>query len=330
VALEIIDSVERLRAFRPEWQSFLDRFPPETAFQTPEWLLTWWSHFGSGKLHVLVFRHDSEMAGLVPCFLHSWKGRRQLTLMGAGITDCLDPVLDPGHLSATLDALAAHLSGFGDWDVCDWQDLSADTPLQALGPAIEDMPCSYMPVPPCFETFLATRPKSLRRNVRHGAEKAAASGTLKFTVSSRADPELLTALIELHGARWEECGEPGMIAANGSAAFLRDVAAALAAERDMLRIFTLRLDGRIVAILLALRNDTTLFGYLTAFDPAFKRAGFGNELLARALRYAQEQGYRWWNFLRGDEEYKFAWGAQPIPRRRLIFQRDDLPRSCTP
>ncbi len=53
----------------------------------PEWLLTWWWHFGSGRLRVMVFRQMGEVAGVLPCFLHPWNGRRQLTLVGSGITD---------------------------------------------------------------------------------------------------------------------------------------------------------------------------------------------------------------------------------------------------
>jgi CelD/BcsL family acetyltransferase involved in cellulose biosynthesis len=290
-----------------------------------EWLLTWWSHFGSGRPHVLVFRHGSETIGVVPCFLHEWNGRRQLTLMGAGITDYLDPVLDRRHCTAILDLLAGHLRSNSDWDVFDWQDLSADTSLAALGAATEDTPCSRVALPTSFDAFLDSRPPYLRRNLRYCEKKAAALGALEFSVTERPESQLVEELIELHGARWRESGEPGMIAANGSADFFRDVAAALA-KRDMLRIFTVRLDGRVVAILFGMRNETTIFGYMTAFDPAYKKYGFGHELLARALRYAQENGYRWWNFLRGEEAYKFDWGAELIAKRRVIVERDELRR----
>jgi CelD/BcsL family acetyltransferase involved in cellulose biosynthesis len=93
------------------------------------------------------------------------------------------------------------------------------------------------------------------------------------------------------------------------------------AARDMLRLFVLRLGGRIVALLLALRNRSTLYSYLPAFDPAYKKYGFGHVLHEHALRYAHENGYGFWNFLRGEEQYKFNWGAQPIEKRRLTVCR---------
>jgi hypothetical protein len=60
-------------------------------------------------------------------------------------------------------------------------------------------------------------------------------------------------------ARWSKAGEAGMIEANQSEAFLRDVAERFATRR-WLKIFSLRFADRIVTILLAVpRRDHDLF-----------------------------------------------------------------------
>ncbi|HEY7305168.1 MAG TPA: GNAT family N-acetyltransferase, partial [Bryobacteraceae bacterium] len=58
-----------------------------------------------------------------------------------------------------------------------------------------------------------------------------------------------------------------------------------------------------------------------AFDPEYSTFGFGRTLLYHALRYAFETGYESWNFLRGNEPYKFDWGARSIPKARLLITR---------
>ncbi len=316
--LEIIDHAARFREFQPEWSRFVRRISPLTPFQTPEWLVTWWSHFGNGTLRVLAFRNRGELTGVLPCFLHEWNGRRQLTLVGSGISDYLDPLFEPRCIAGIVEETRAQLRGWADWDVCDWQDLSRDTPLQALGTALEETPCSAIAITQEFDDFLAARPKGLRRNLRRYKEKAEAIGCLKFGVADVADAELMDALIELHGARWEQVGERGMIEANRSEAFLRDVADRLG-PCGSLRIFTLRLEERIAAIILAFCSGTTIFGYLSAFDPRYEAFGFGSELLGQALRYAHERGYSSWNFLRGDEAYKFSWGARALGKCRVVI-----------
>jgi CelD/BcsL family acetyltransferase involved in cellulose biosynthesis len=320
LALEVIENVARLRDFECEWSRFVRRVPPRTPFQTPEWLLTWWSHLGSGAPRVMAFRRERELAGVLPCFLHEWNGRRQLTLIGSGITDDLDPLFESGCAAEIVELVRAQLRIWTDWDICDWQDLSADTPLAALGVALAETPSSAIAIDGPFEKFLAARPKDLRRNLRRYREKAETAGKVEFSAADTADPELMDALVALHGARWSKSGESGMIEANRAEAFLREVAP-LVAARGHLKIFTVRFAGRIAAILLALCDPSTIYSYLSAFDPRHEAFGFGRELLAQAIRYAHERGYRHWNFLRGDEPYKFSWGAQPIAKCRVMIAR---------
>jgi len=323
VTIDVIENTAHFCGFRAEWSRFLEATVPETPFQRPEWLMTWWSHFGSGSLRVLVFRECERIVGVLPCFVHRWNERRQLTLIGSGLSDYLDPVFDPRYCSEIVDVLERHLASFPDWEICDWQDLSSSTPLQRLGPVFVDTPCSQLAFENSFETYFAKRPKDLRRNLRRYREKAQQIGTIRFEVGANSDPILLDALIELHGARWRRSGEPGVIESNRAAGFLRDVAAAFA-PRDLLRIFALHFNERIVAVVLAFRSSTTLFSYLSAFDPEYETFGFGRELLAEAIRYAHENGYRYWNFLRGEESYKFSWGAQPFSKCRLMLNRSDM------
>ncbi len=316
---EIVRDAAALLEFEPEWTRFADRISPPTPFQTPEWLATWWRHFGSGELRVLVFRRGREIAGVLPCFLHQWNGRRQLTLIGSGMSDYLDPLFEPGSADEIVPLIGAQLRMWADWDLCAWQDLSHETALAALGAVADEIPCSAIALGSSFEEFLTARPKDLRRNLRRYKEKAESVGSVTFEVRESADREPMDALIRLHRARWERTGSAGMIESNHAEAFVR-AAAQRMAERGWLRIFIVRFDAGIAAVLLALCNRTTIFSWLSAFDPEHEKFGFGRELLAQAIRYAHERGKRSWNFLRGDEAYKFSWGAVPIPKCRVIIR----------
>jgi CelD/BcsL family acetyltransferase involved in cellulose biosynthesis len=325
VTLEVIDNVQRLLEIEPEWSSFARTIAGLTPFQLPRWLLTWWAHFGNGQLHVLVFRENDVMFGIVPCFRHEWNGLRQITLIGSGISDYLEPAINPQYCPTILDELRNHLEAEFDWDVCDWQDLSASTPLSSLNGKFEvrtspDMSCSEIPLTATFEQFRNARPKDLKRNLSRYRRKAEQLSPLQFAVMKEADPETMKALVELHTAKWQRRGEPGMIHANSSAEFLCDVAREFACC-DMLRLFSLHFDDKIVALIVAFSYRKTMFGYLSAFDPEYESLGFGRTLLFEAIRYCYENGYQTWNFLRGEEPYKFWWGAQIIPKCRVRLTR---------
>lgn len=317
MTLEIIDDFDRLLKFEPRWSSFLETLKGITSFQRPEWLLTWWRHFGSGQLQVLVFRHAGELAGILPCFLHDWHRRRQITLIGSGISDYLEPAIAPEHCPAILEQLEAYFHSNSNWDVCDWQDLSFDTPLKRLASeAVDDTECWVLPLTGTFEEYWKTRSKSLRQNVRRDRQKAESRGEVEFGVSTDPDGKPIEALIELHAARWRKHDQTGMIEANRSAAFLREVAGKFAC-RDMLRMFFLQFERRTAAVILVFQYAGTMFNYLTAFDPELEALGLGRTLLYEAVRYSFEQKCEFWDFLRGNEPYKLWWGAHPVPKCRV-------------
>jgi CelD/BcsL family acetyltransferase involved in cellulose biosynthesis len=325
--VEVIHSFADLLSLKTEWLRLAEANGFLAPSQSPDWLLTWWKHFGSGELRTFVFRSDGRLAGVVPCFLHEWEGKRQLTLMGSGVSDYLEPPIASSVGDEVVRAAGRVLQDQDDWDVCNWQDLNADTPLaQVAGEGLtvsvqDDTECSECLLTGDFNAYWAERPHGLRRNVRRYLEKARLIAEPQFVVSLKPDTEVINALTTLHTTRWQTRGEPGMIVENRSAAFVREVALVFANAGSLL-LFSLRFQGRVVAVILAFLSTNTVFSYLSAFDPEYEALGFGRTLLYNSLQYAFEQRYHSWNFLRGNEPYKLDWGAKRIAKRRVIITRE--------
>ncbi len=324
--LEVIHEFGKLRELEPEWLRLAETSESLTHSQLPQWLMTWWKHFGSGDLRVFALRFDGNLAGVVPCFLHSWEGKRQLTLIGSGVSDYLEPLIAADIVPYAIKALGQDLELRDDWEICNWQDLNSDTPLSQiagdrLGVSVQDdIECAEIRLSGDFQQYWAERPHGLRRNVRRYLERARAIAEPKFAVSVNPEPDIMNALIALHGVRWRRSGSPGMIVENRLAPFLREVASVFA-DAGALRLFSLRFENRVVAVILSFLLRDTLLSYLSAFDPEYESLGFGRILLYDSARYAFEQGYRSWDFLRGNEPYKVDWGAIRIPKRRVLITR---------
>ena len=314
---ELIRGPRRLREISGDWQTLAGQLQGITPFQLPEWQLTWWSHFGSGELRAFAFWDERKLVGLMPLFLHEWNGRRQLTLLGSGLTDYLEPCVSSAEV---YDSLSVQLQSDPDWDLCDWQDLSAGTPLRDLkGVQVSvepDTPCSAIPLAASFDDYWRARSADLRRNIKRYARKAEAEGELRFTVFEQSDPVFIGGLILLHAERWQRRGEPGMVEVNHSADFLRDVTAF-----HSCRFFNLQWKGQTVAATAGFLKDRTLYSYLSAFDPKYEILGFGRYLLYRSLLWAFDGGCDKWDFLRGDESYKASWGAVQTPKCRVRITR---------
>lgn len=327
VRVEVVSEFERLQALSGQWSRLLDGGSNITPFQSPHWLLTWWPHLGSGEIRTPVFWNGDVMVGLIPCFHHVWEGALQSTLMGSGITDYLEPCIARRFEQEILLHLGTHLDADRSLQVVNWQDLEFETPLTKLSgvstlsfETFPDTACSEIPLPKDPEIFWRARSSDLRRNVRRYGSKAEAHGDLGFRVDEEVSPTVLDALFTLHAARWAQRGESGMVVANRSEAFLRDVAQVFSAL-GCLRLFSLQWGSRIVAVIFGLSYRSKIYGYLSAFDPEHESFGLGRILLSKAIEYAIESGHTAWNFLRGEEPYKRSWGATPIPKCRIIARR---------
>jgi CelD/BcsL family acetyltransferase involved in cellulose biosynthesis len=266
-------------------------------------------------------REQGEVRGVLPCFLLTWEGRRQLTLLGSGITDYLDPLIAPGWEEPFVSLIEQHLAESKNWEVVDWTDLDPRHPLfsmQGLGKR-PGMPCNEIIFEPPFEAFWSHRGKELRRNLRRYRDRAEKLAPIRVERHDSASEDLVATLVRLHTKRWEVQGEPGMIEANGSEVFLRAVAAEMSAL-GLARFFTLRFGDEIAALIFALDFRNKIYAYMSAFDPAHSPLGLGRTLLYEALRMSFES-HRAWDFLRGDEAYKTEWGATTHPRARLRLER---------
>jgi CelD/BcsL family acetyltransferase involved in cellulose biosynthesis len=323
--IELIQTAIGLESISAEWGEFVRAQAGSTPFHLPEWLLTWWRHFGSGALHVLVFRDSGRIRALLSCFLHEWEGRKQLTLVGAGITDYLDPLIEPGFEPEFVEGVRQYLDGMPEWQAVEWTDLSPSHPLFDMKGVLQKpgLPCAEIPFAGSFEEFWSRRGKELRRNLRRYRDRAQQISPIQFEIHREGTPELIETLIRLHTKRWVSQGEPGMVEANQSAAFLKEVTERMS-NAGVARFFALRFKGAVAALILAFPYKQKIFAYMSAFDPEFAALGLGRTLLYEALRSSYGE-YLAWNFLRGDEPYKAEWGAEFQARARLRLERPAEP-----
>jgi CelD/BcsL family acetyltransferase involved in cellulose biosynthesis len=322
-----VHSLEGLTALAPEWRRLWERCPWATTFQRPEWLLPWCRHFAPGALWGLALRREGLLVGLAVLGLHAWNGTRVVGLLGAGISDYLDVLLDPEQAPRGAQALLSHLARRRElWDVCDFEQLRAASPLlRAPLPSgwTEDTQVQEA----CPGVSLPSRPEALPEvvsprllaNLRQARRRLERLGpvSLELAEASRLD-ELMEVLVRLHGARWSLRGQPGVLADEALRKFHREVARGLLAA-GALRLYALRVGGHPVAVCHGFRDRERASYYLGGFEPAYQRFSVGSLVVGHALEEAVRTGATVFDFLRGREAYKYTWGAKDEfnYRRRL-------------
>lgn len=322
-------TLAELEALRPEWTALWERAPVATPFQSPEWLIAWWRHFGGEGLWTLALRRGGRLVGLAPLFVRREPetGLRQATMIGRGITDHLDVLLDLDARREGSEAIFAHLARRRDrWDLCDFRDVPPDSPLldAPAPPGWQDERevhevCPALPLPPRAEELAGIIRPGLLEKLRYYRRRAERWGEVRVDqADERSFDEAFGALLRLHGARWSARGQTGVLDDPTVQSFHREAARGLLA-RGVLRLYTLRVAGRVAAVYYGFVARQRAYYYLGGFDPELARLSVGNLVVWHAIQEAIREGAVEFDFLRGQEPYKYAWGAKDRPsyRRRL-------------
>ena len=224
LAIDEIREPQELEGMASEWRELWERRPQLHCFQRPEWLLPWVRHFFRGeKIWAFAFRSNGHLAGLAPLFIHRHHRNpevRQVSFIGAGITDYLDLLCEPQIAEQATSMMFQHLLDHRErWDVCDLQELPGASPILAAhlpaGLSHAWLPCGICPVMPLpasaaeFDESLRGRFKNLRRTMHQLARDPAVEITAADPATYR---DHLLDLFRLHRERWKERRESGHLA----------------------------------------------------------------------------------------------------------------------
>lgn len=303
--VEAVSSWEDLQALQGEWRWLWARCPSATTFQRPEWLVPWYRHFGPyfspRPPWVVTLRSEGRLVGLAPLAVREENGARVVRLLGEGLSDNLDVLMDPELAPHGVRALFAWLTLHGEqWDTCVFEQLREDSPLL------------HTPVPPGWgertqvrevhsQTALPWAPVGqLASHLRQARRQLEQLGPVRLEEANPDNLEaLLDTLVHLHGSMLEEASLQS---------FHREVARGLLTA-GALRLCVLRVAERPVAVFHGFRDKTHVRYYLGGGAPDFARYDVNGVLLAQVLEEAGRSGATLFDFPKGRVPAGFSWGS---------------------
>ncbi len=249
----------------------------------------------------------------------------------------------PADLPAVADALADYCGSGGDpehpdpWDAVDLRrlrvgDPAADALAAAFGPREmsrgwtlnvepeEVCPVADLPVGGTIDDYLATLGKKERHEIRRKVRRAEAVG--EVLLEDSPDPLAdLPEFIDLHQKRWGDDGLfPDTPGGEQSRVFFRRMFELFPADGPLNLAF-LTVGGRRIAAGVSFTSGDSLLYYNAGVDPEARDLSPGVLMVERYVRRALHRGLTRMDFLRGDEAYKYEWGAVDHPIQRLLVRR---------
>lgn len=311
------------------WNKLVEKSVTNAPFLRYEYLSTWWETRGGGEwpldstLAVLTAHNEDELVGIAPLFISTNRdGQAALMLLGSiEISDYLDVIVSPAyHQIFFTEMLAWIKEQQPTWQVLDWYNLPQFSPTLATLRTISlekgweysesiYQPCPAIPLPGDFETYLTGLDKKQRHEIRRKIRRAEESGRgVHWYIVQNADqvdPEMNNFMTLM-------AHDPE------KAAFLTmpmrlqmKKSAAAAFENGYLQLAFLEVDGEKACGYLNFDYDNKIWVYNSGLDRKFMDLSVGWVLLGYLLEWANQNKRSEFDFLRGDEDYKFKFGGQP-------------------
>lgn len=299
------------------WEEILPLSATNTVFVSPWWHKIWWDNFGEGSDSlILSVSEDSELLGIAPLMTSS---SGTLTFLGdKDLSDYFDFVVSRESEERFYPALLEYLSDL-DWTNLDLPSLPSGSPTLERLPALarakgwevsveEEETTPKAELPGSWDEFLAGLRKKdrheLRRKIRRldreseNRQYAAANGD-SLDGSMREFFTLLRASRE----------DKNEFLTPDREKFFLDMARELA-SRDQFRLYFLEVDGEKVAACICFDYGDDFLLYNSGYEPAYSRLSVGLINKALSIRTAIEENRKVFNFLKGNERYKYNLGGR--------------------
>jgi CelD/BcsL family acetyltransferase involved in cellulose biosynthesis len=334
--IRVYEDNSAFEALRDEWNALLHRSITDEVFLTWEWQSTWWDVYQAGDLMVVAVRHDDgRLIGIAPWFVHTIGGERVLRTIGCvDVTDYVDVIADQYAVTsvqiALADFLAASRNRFDRVNLCNIPESSPTTQfmpdlLRQRGfdsDLVFQEVCPVIHLPSDWEEYLSMLDKKQRHEVRRKVRKAEAEANLEYSVldSSSLPIELDDALVAefLELMRASQPAKADFLATAANRTFLARILQTTA-RAGWLRLSFLRCDGQLAAAYADFIYNAHVQVYNSGLNPSVApHLSLGNVLLAYNIQSAIERGIQVFNFLRGNETYKYRLGATDTRIYKLV------------
>jgi CelD/BcsL family acetyltransferase involved in cellulose biosynthesis len=313
---------------KDEWNHLLTKSVNDVPFLRYEYLEDWWQTRGGGEwpseseLAILVGREGTELVGIAPFFLTEHEGQKKLMLLGSiEISDFLDLIVTAEHEREFIENLLLFVSEqFIPKGVhaVDLFNLLEDSPtIQLLSESGTSagykvtkavlQPAPSITLPGDWEQYLESIDKKQRHEIRRKMRRAA-EADVKVEVYFTSEPSKVAEDTQAFLDLMAQDSEKAVFLTPAMREQFK-ISIQRAFDNGWLQLAFLKVNGENAAAYLNLDYQNRIWVYNSGLDRRFMEYSPGWVLLGHLLQWANENKRSAFDFMRGNEDYKYKFGA---------------------
>jgi CelD/BcsL family acetyltransferase involved in cellulose biosynthesis len=331
-----LSSLKDILELKEAWEELLVSSKEDRLFLSWDWVFTWCKHRSTAHdRFLLVVKERDQLVAIAPFVIckpnfRRLKFFRSINFMGTDVigSDYMDILVRNGREQEAIKAIASFLAT---------NRLSLE--LSHIGPdslnsrllvaELEDggwnivrreiEVCPYIGLAGrSWDSYLDTLGSSHRANIRRKMRKVYKQFTVEFALVGNGVSlgSGFDEMLNLHYARHGDASVSDAFNAESVLMFHKEIANR-SLKRERLRLYIMKLDDIPVAALYGFLVDKKFYFYQSGFDPNYERYSVGMLLLAHTIEEAIREGADEYDFLHGNESYKFLWTKDSRSLKRL-------------
>jgi len=309
-----------------EWDLLLAQSAVNTPFLRYGYQHTWWQHQGGGEwqqteLRIITARENEQLIGIAPLFIGEKNGQKEIHFIGSvEISDYLDFIVQPQNskafIAGVFNLIKDEKARFpGTINLFNIPDNSPSLEImKEIGESedwsIEIENAYHTPtitLSEDWDTYLAGINKKQRHEIRRKLRRASASeDTVSWYIT--AEESLLGQDIADFFQLMESDEEKKRFLTEDMRKQMEAIAQ-WAFNAGILQLSFLTINDEKVAGYLCFDYENIIWVYNSGFRPDFQYYSPGWVLLSYLIQHAIHAGKTHFDFMRGDETYKYRFGA---------------------
>lgn len=326
--LRLITTESDFLALEPSWRELVRTEGLSDVFLSWEWASTWWKHFSPGKqLRILVGSHGPSVVGIAPLMLVREFGHTKLQFLGSGLADYSGILVRKGEHAFVAQCMTALASDL-EWTTVDFTGFREGYPYlptsQMANGALSRLSASraytvapYLTMDSTWEQYQSTLRKKFKADTLRQYRRLQQLGCLKFRRAESIEEaqEMLQVFSVQKEARYISTGARNRFQDEALLPFFQDITVSLWPSNSV-DVVALRLGDTYVAVSLSFTSGDTYYYYMPSFNMAYQAYSPGRLLLHSLLADCFRRGFSEFDFLTGEDPYKFEWTS----RYRTVFR----------
>jgi CelD/BcsL family acetyltransferase involved in cellulose biosynthesis len=314
-----------------EWNAVLRNSAADTPFLTYEWQKTWNDCLCSceGEVHLVTVRDGGALLGIAPLFVvlevgKDGKSRRLLRLIGSvDASDYLDLIAVRGREREVFTAMLDALERSDTWDAIDLWNVPEASLTRSLLPELiaargwtlldeRQVVCPIIQLPTTFDDYVQSLDKKERHELRRKIRRAEATEDVSWYAITGQDRthDLDEAAESFIALMMKSRSDKSDFMTDDMRRFFHQMIRATH-DGGFLHLAFLEVDGVKAATYLSFDYNQKRLVFNSGLETeGFQSLSVGIVLAARIIDEAIQLGYSEFDFLRGDEKYKYQLGAK--------------------